>query len=212
MSLFCSNEMTNSYMAQLLKDVIENDLTLAHHWWFPLIERVQPNDFTELKQWFESVDKDKSGTIELNELKKARLPTGATLDDKTILRLMRIFDVDYSGDISFTEFIALWKFLNIALETFSSFDGDKSGSLDRHELDEALNSLGFSCSKRSIDVLVKMNSGLFGKGVSKNHFIGVVSYLGQCRTIYQETFKVKKEDIDNHRFSVFVNLVLGLCE
>nr|BAN39584.1 grainin 2 [Entamoeba histolytica] len=211
MSLFAIQAAADAFVTQMIQAAVNSDPNLKFQWWFPLVERLDAKDLQNLQSWFISVDKDKSGTLEIGELKKAKFPGGIKVDDKTIKRLMRVFDIDMSGSIGFFEFLALWNFMNLCNETFKHFDADKSGSLDVNELIKALPMLGFNCNKRSVDVLLEMNgSSLGSKKVSKNQFISTAAYLGQCRSIYQKTFNMKREEIDNAEFDKFVNLVLAL--
>jgi EF-hand domain pair len=62
-----------------------------------------------LKQWFAATDSDKSGEISAAELVTAKWPGDAKLDRETIHKLIRVFDNDYSGSISFYEYASLHK-------------------------------------------------------------------------------------------------------
>ena len=51
-----------------------------------------------------AVDKDRRGTLELNELMACQFPGGVRLSPQTALRMMRIFDADFNGSVSFIEY------------------------------------------------------------------------------------------------------------
>ncbi|ELP91836.1 programmed cell death protein, putative [Entamoeba invadens IP1] len=211
MSLFAIQAAADKYVADMIQAGIKQDPRLQFQWWFPLVESISAVEFHQNQDWFIKVDKDKSGTLDAKEIIKAKFPGDIKVDQTTVNRLMRIFDVDFSGSIGFFEFLALYNFVKLCLDTFKNFDKDKGGSLDAKELTQALPALGFNCSKRSIDILIKLNSAL-GKKISKNQFVAVAAYLGQCRSIYQRTFDMKRNEIDNREFDKFVNLVLSLVE
>ena len=50
------------------------------------------------------------------------------------LFIQGMFDRDKSGNITFDEFGALWKYVTDWQETFRSFDRDRSGRIDKGEL------------------------------------------------------------------------------
>ncbi|ELP87447.1 programmed cell death protein, putative [Entamoeba invadens IP1] len=211
MSLFAIQAAADKFVADMIQAAIKQDPKLQFQWWFPLVESVTAVEFHQNQDWFIKVDKDKSGTLDAKEIVKAKFPGDIKIDETTTKRLIRVFDVDCSGSIGFIEFLALYNFVKLCLDTFKHFDSDKGGSLDNKEMAKALPALGFNCSKRSIDTLLKLNSCL-GKKVSKNQFVAAAAYLGQCRSIYQRTFDMKRTEIDNREFDKFVDLVLSLVD
>ena len=48
--------------------------------------------------------------------------------------MVGMFDRDGNGSISFDEFGGLWKYIHDWQHTFRSYDTDRSGSIDTHEL------------------------------------------------------------------------------
>lgn len=98
----------------------------------------------QLWQWFTAVDVDRSGSITANELQSALLNGNWTkFDLDTVKMLMAIFDVDRSGTINYTEFAGLWKYIADWQNVFRHFDRDRSGSIDGHELADALANFGY---------------------------------------------------------------------
>jgi len=99
----------------------------------------------QLWQWFSSVDTDGNGTITANELQQALVNGDWTnFDLDTVKMLMGIFDTDRSGTIGYNEFAGLWKYISDWQDVFRHFDQDRSGSIDRHELSNALRSFGYN--------------------------------------------------------------------
>jgi len=64
------------------------------------------SDEALIKNTFDKYDKDKSGEIEVIELKNLYAELGVTLSDEQIAAQMRYFDENSDGKISFAEFIA----------------------------------------------------------------------------------------------------------
>ncbi|EAU88343.1 apoptosis-linked protein [Coprinopsis cinerea okayama7 len=102
-----------------------------------------PGADPNLWSYFVAVDADRSGAISVTELQQA-LVNGFDLD--TVKMLMAIFDTDRSGTINFTEFAGLWKYIQDWQNVFRHFDRDRSGSIEGHELAEALRSFGYNLS------------------------------------------------------------------
>ncbi|EDR25450.1 Sorcin, putative [Entamoeba dispar SAW760] len=170
-------------------------------------------EFRPLQEWFEKTDKDKSGTLELNELKSAKFPGGLRLDEDTCRKLMKIFDMDLSGNIGFYEYLALMKFVDLVDKTFIHFDADHSGTMDLNEMMAALPQLGFDITRKNCEALIRANArGLFSKKIKRSQFVGCVSFLGLIRSIYQKTMNVKNDDFKREDFSRFMNLVLLICD
>ncbi|KAH9951312.1 EF-hand [Amylocystis lapponica] len=106
-----------------------------------------PGADPQLWQWFSAVDTDGSGAISVTELQNALVNGNWTrFDLDTVKMLMNIFDTDRSGTIGFAEFSGLWKYIQDWQGVFRHFDRDNSGSIDGHELAEALRSFGYNLS------------------------------------------------------------------
>lgn len=131
----------------------------------------------------------RSGYITQLELKQA-LVNGdwQPFDDQTVQMLMRIFDQDGSGTISFGEFQGLWNYIkewqryvetdgvaafessamrfraNFTLvrvhvtSVFRQFDRDRSGTIEPQELANALSTFGYNLSPQLIQLLQRKYS------------------------------------------------------
>lgn len=105
---------------------------------------------------FRKVDKDNSGTLTTHELRTA-LVNGdwTTFDPHTIAMMIRMFDSDRSGTISFPEFCGLWRFLADWRSLFDRFDRDHSGSINLVEYQNALTSFGYRLSNGFIETMFR---------------------------------------------------------
>ncbi|ELP93463.1 grainin, putative [Entamoeba invadens IP1] len=210
---FAIQEAVDQWVAETVKAAVAANPRLQFQWWFPLVLTLTGNDYRELQAWFKKIDKDKSGTLELDELLKAKWPKDMKINSETTKRLMMIFDAGCTGSIGFFEFVALYNWVKLCFATFNRFDKDNSDSLSLDEAQEALPYLGFSLNKKNTNTLIKLNKNLFGKKkLNKVQFCCAVSYLAQCRTIYQLTFDTPAVDLDKVEFDKFVNLVLSLAD
>ncbi|PAV23608.1 EF-hand [Pyrrhoderma noxium] len=113
-----------------------------------------PGADPQLWQWFSSVDTDRSGSITATELQAALVNGDWThFDLDTVKMLMGIFDTDKSGTIGFNEFSGLWKYIADWQGVFRHFDQDRSGSIDGHELANALRSFGYNLSPQILSLI-----------------------------------------------------------
>jgi len=104
-----------------------------------------------LRNMFEAIDTDGSGTITLEELKNAMKQFNMTMRD--VEELMAAADVDGSGQIEWGEFLAatinksqLEREENI-YRAFRAIDKDGNGVLSHQEITEALSDFGLSDSE-----------------------------------------------------------------
>ncbi|KAK3720048.1 hypothetical protein QZH41_015452, partial [Actinostola sp. cb2023] len=62
---------------------------------------------------------------------------------------------DYSGKMGFNEFKELWGALNQWKNTFMIHDRDRSGTVEPHELHQALATFGYRLSPAALNAIVK---------------------------------------------------------
>ncbi|KOM49053.1 hypothetical protein LR48_Vigan07g275700 [Vigna angularis] len=109
-----------------------------------IAENLSEEEIKGLKQMFNNMDTDRSGTITYEELKSGLTKLGSKLSEYEIKQLMEAADVDNSGTIDYQEFITatinrhkLEKEENL-YKAFQYFDKDNSGYITREELRQAL--------------------------------------------------------------------------
>jgi len=137
-----------------------------------------PGADPQLWQWFSSVDTDRSGAITANELQSALVNGNWTnFDLDTVKMLMNIFDTDRNGTIGFNEFAGLWKYVSDWQGVFAHFDRDRSGSIDGHELANALASFGYTLTPQILSLVEQKYAspatGTFGPapGITFDRFV-----------------------------------------
>lgn len=72
---------------------------------------------------------------------------------KTVKMMIRMFDRNSSGTISFDEFVSLWRYLAAWRELFDRFDEDRSGRINLYEFEKALVAFGYRLSPPFVSVL-----------------------------------------------------------
>jgi len=119
-----------------------------------------------LRPIFQRVDKDRSGTIDVHELKLALINSNYDqFDLDTVKMLLNMFDTDRSGTIAFNEFIGLFKYIEDWQGVFRHWDTDRSGSIDEQELAGALAGFGYNLSPHIVNaIMVKYSTSPVGYG------------------------------------------------
>ncbi|KAJ8540828.1 hypothetical protein K7X08_001644 [Anisodus acutangulus] len=113
-----------------------------------IAENLSEEEIKGLKQMFNNMDTDGSGTITYEELKTGLSRLGSKLTETEIKQLMEAADVDNSGTIDYIEFITatmhrhrLEREENL-YKAFQFFDKDNSGFITRDELRHAMEEYG----------------------------------------------------------------------
>jgi len=146
-----------------------------------------------LKQYFDRVDSNKSGTITPKELQAALVNGNNTEFNMVTINLMiNMFDHDKIGEICFKEFGFLWRYVVDWQNCFKSFDRDKSGSINQAELEEALTSFGYTLSPAVYTLLLRKFDRTKTQAVRFDDFI-------QCCLVLHgmtDTFRAEDKDLD----------------
>ena len=125
------------------------------------------DEIAGLKNLFEAIDKDRSGSITFNELKDGLMRQGCSVTEQQLKEIMADVDADGNGTLDLDEFIAATMHIYNAVKdenlvnAFRSLDMDGSGFLTTGELKAALVSNNSSISDDEINNIIK--------DVDKNH-------------------------------------------
>ncbi|XP_058090877.1 calcium-dependent protein kinase 29-like isoform X2 [Magnolia sinica] len=113
-----------------------------------IAENLSDEEIKGLKQMFNNMDTDQSGTITYEELKTGLSKLGSKLTESEVKQLLDAADVDKNGSIDYIEFVTatmhrhrLEREENL-FKAFQFFDIDKSGFITRDELKQALTEYG----------------------------------------------------------------------
>lgn len=140
-----------------------------------------------LKEWFQTVDQDRSGHIDRNELKMALNAAGETFSESTIRMMVDMFDTDKNGTIDFNEFRHLFKYIQILREAFEAQDHDRNNRLDLQEVRQALThaQYPFKDPKTTVKLLQRFDPKERNALVFEN-FVELAVQLGQTRTLFNK--------------------------
>ncbi|OEL29262.1 hypothetical protein BAE44_0009717 [Dichanthelium oligosanthes] len=96
-----------------------------------------------LREWFDRVDAARTGNITVPQLQNALAVGNLDFPLSVVQQMIRMYDFDGNGTMSFEEFLALNKFLQKVQNVFSTLERGR-GFLTLEEVYEALIKLGFS--------------------------------------------------------------------
>ena len=109
-----------------------------------------------MKKVFDSLDKNKDGSIESEELYRHLISFGLPASREAIRQWMDIVDRDHDGHVSFEEFEAFFRSREMFLtKTFEKLDLDGDGRLTATELQEGLAELGISVTRMQVKEFIR---------------------------------------------------------
>ncbi|KAG2339614.1 EF-hand, partial [Suillus weaverae] len=169
-----------------------------------------------LWSWFAAVDTDRSGAISAVELERALINGDWTpFDLDTVKLLMSMFDVDRTGSIGFNEFCGLWKYIKDWQNVFRHFDRDRSGTIDRNELRDALRQFGYNLSPPLIELVQSKYASSVSSAYGPAPGITFDRFVRACVVIKQLSGAFQGLDTDNDgwvqiNYDQFMQTVLSL--
>ncbi len=161
------------------------------------------DEITGLRNLFESIDTDKSGTITAQELKEALARKGKTLKEEDAAKLLSMIDVDANGTIEYDEFLAatlsqhqLVKEENLRA-AFKHFDTNGDGIISLEELNNAIGSGGLQVSKEEIQrVLMEVDKDGNGE-IDYSEFVEMLTTLSQ--PAFKSKASVSRGDLNAYK-------------
>ncbi|PIG84755.1 calcium binding modulator protein (Alg2) [Aspergillus arachidicola] len=115
---------------------------------------VPDDDPQQLFPLFRAANSSHTGSLTEMELGSALVNGDFTsFHPKTVKMMIRMFDRNSSGTISFDEFVSLWRYLAAWRELFDRFDVDRSGRISLQEFENALLAFGYRLSQPFVTVL-----------------------------------------------------------
>ncbi|GFP97738.1 calcium-dependent protein kinase 29 [Phtheirospermum japonicum] len=144
-----------------------------------IAENLSEEDIKGLKQMFNNMDTDGSGTITYEELRTGLTKLGSKLSEPEIKQLMEAADVDKNGSIDYIEFITatmhrhrLDREENLH-KAFCHFDKDNSGHITRDELRQAMTQYGMGDEATIDEVLDDVDTDKDGK-INYDEFVAMM--------------------------------------
>ncbi|KAJ3640146.1 hypothetical protein Zmor_003462 [Zophobas morio] len=146
----------------------------------------------DVQQWFNTVDKDRSGQINWEELQGALINgQGKNFSESACKLMIGMFDRDKTGTIDVNEFQQLFTYINQWLAVFKNYDRDQSGHIEESELAQALQQMGFKFSPEFIKFLIAKSDLQHHKQISVDQFIVLCVQIQR----FTEAFRVRDKEL-----------------
>ncbi|XP_021670567.1 uncharacterized protein LOC110657606 isoform X2 [Hevea brasiliensis] len=153
---------------------------------------------TILREWFERVDSEKTGSITATQLMSALAVGNLQFPLSIVQQMIRMYDFDRNGTMSFEEFVALNKFLLKVQHAFSDLERDR-GYLLPDDVYEALVKIGFTLDSPAFYTSFdQKKNGRF----RLDDFISLCIFLQSARNLFNsfDTAKQGRVTLDLNQF------------
>ncbi|XP_030450611.1 uncharacterized protein LOC115672797 [Syzygium oleosum] len=154
-----------------------------------------------LKEWFERVDSDKTGSITAVQLKRALAVGNLELSISVVEQMIRMYDFDRNGTMSFEEFVALNKFLLKVQHAFSDHERGR-GYLVPDDVYEALVKIGFSLDSPSFYSVCESFDQKKNGRFRLDDFMSLCIFVQSARNLFSsfDTAKQGRVTLDFNQF------------
>lgn len=148
--------------------------------------QLHPQEIQKINAWFQSVDQDRSNSISVQELQNVAFG-GVPLGYEVSVKLVKVFDKDYSGTIDFFEYAALHKFIESMQMAFTRADSNRNGQLDANEIHSALHQSGFVVGLPGVQALFRKYAVRHqpSTSIGFSDYLGLVADVALLRTKFE---------------------------
>ncbi|KAE8716361.1 Calcium-dependent protein kinase 23 isoform 4 [Hibiscus syriacus] len=159
------------------------------------------DDSVLLREWFDRVDSGKTGSITAPQLKSAFVMGNLNFPLSVVQQMIRMYDFDRNGTMSFEEFIALNKFLVKVQQAFSDLERNR-GFLVIDDVYEALNKIGFSLDSPAFYTVCESFDQKKNGRLQLDDFISLCIFLQSARNMFNafDTGKQGRVTLDLNQF------------
>ncbi|KAJ9189426.1 hypothetical protein P3X46_000722 [Hevea brasiliensis] len=156
---------------------------------------------TILREWFERVDSEKTGSITATQLMSALAVGNLQFPLSIVQQMIRMYDFDRNGTMSFEEFVALNKFLLKVQHAFSDLERDR-GYLLPDDVYEALVKIGFTLDSPAFYTVCESFDQKKNGRFRLDDFISLCIFLQSARNLFNsfDTAKQGRVTLDLNQF------------
>ncbi|KAG0590669.1 hypothetical protein KC19_1G117800 [Ceratodon purpureus] len=154
-----------------------------------------------LRLWFHSVDTDHSNSINVDELQVALEASNLRFPKTIVAQMIRMYDADHNGSMSFEEFTSLHNFLNTVHFAFSNVARNQQ-SISLNEVYMALHQAGFSLDQPSFLTTCQSFDPTRSGKFEVNDFISICIFLQSAKNLFTafDTTKQGRISLDYNQF------------
>lgn len=157
---------------------------------------------------FCQVDSDGSGSVTEKELSHALINGDFTsFNLSTVALMIKLFDEDRNGTISFAEFEKLWKYLLEWKSLFARFDVDHSGTICFQEFSDSLVAFGYRLSTPFTQFLFRYHDRERKKEMSFDLFVQACVLLRMFTDIFKK-FDTDQDGVITIGFEDFLKALI----
>ncbi|KAJ3681967.1 hypothetical protein LUZ60_014540 [Juncus effusus] len=154
-----------------------------------------------LREWFDRVDSDHTGNVTAPQLQRALSVGNLNFPISIVQQMIRMYDFDKNGTMSFEEFLALNKFLIKVQNVFSTLERGR-GFLPLDDVFQALVNLGYSLDSPAFYTLCEsFDKNKMGM-VRLDEFISLCIFVQSSRNLFNsfDTSKQGRVTLDFNQF------------
>ncbi|GIL47881.1 hypothetical protein Vafri_4511 [Volvox africanus] len=133
-----------------------------------------------IQQWFASIDIDRSGELDVNELQRALSLGNLNFGVSDVDQMIRAFDTRGRRRLSFQEFQRLHEFLVNIQSSFEYFDADRSRTLQVNEVQQALRHAGFQLDNPVLAAMMSRHDPDNSGTLTLDEYIRMCLFLQSC--------------------------------
>ncbi|XP_030943554.1 sorcin-like isoform X2 [Quercus lobata] len=155
-----------------------------------------------LKDWFERVDSEKTGTITAPQLKSALSVGNLEFSLSVVQQMIRMYDFDRNGTMSFDEFVALNKFLLKVQQAFSDRERGRGYIVPDDVYEVSLVKIGFSLDSPAFYTVCESFDQKKNGRFRLDDFISLCIFLQSARNLFSsfDTAKQGRVTLDLNQF------------
>ncbi|KAB1223285.1 Sorcin [Morella rubra] len=154
-----------------------------------------------LREWFGRVDTEKTGSVTAPQLKRALAVGNLDFPLTVVQQMIRMYDFDRNGTMSFDEFVALNKFLLKVQQAFSDLERGR-GYIVPNDVYEALVKIGFSLDSPAFYTVCESFDQRKNGTFRLDDFISVCIFVQSARNLFNsfDTAKQGRVTLDLNQF------------
>ena len=156
------------------------------------------NNRSKLRTWFDHVDKDGSGELDGEELKRALAEANLNFSLMSAKMLVKLFDEKKEGKLDFAQFTQLYTWIMRQKKAYMEFDTDRSGTLDydNGEVLKAIKAAGFNLDEHAFEAAFSAYDPDCDKELSMTEFVGLCCFLTLCLNTFTSFDSIGRQKIE----------------
>eukprot|EP00188_Purpureofilum_apyrenoidigerum_P001416 Plantae.Rhodophyta-Purpureofilum_apyrenoidigerum.ctg17762.p2 GENE.Plantae.Rhodophyta-Purpureofilum_apyrenoidigerum.ctg17762~~Plantae.Rhodophyta-Purpureofilum_apyrenoidigerum.ctg17762.p2 ORF type:complete len:172 (-),score=21.50 Plantae.Rhodophyta-Purpureofilum_apyrenoidigerum.ctg17762:194-709(-) len=142
------------------------------------------NEERQLRVWFDTIDNNRNGSLEVDELARALAQAGLDLSVSACALLIRMHDFDRNGTVTFNEFVSIHRFILSVRESFIRVDRNRDHVLRLDEVQEALQFNNFTLDRGALAAVFRSFDPMQRQYLTLPDFIALAAFLSTARHLF----------------------------